>query len=90
MQDRGAGRLPGYQFASRQHTNELAPLWALGAGAALFDQHRRVDARAARLWGHGRPYDWDGSCIDNTVVFDVMNQVFLNDHLRGQPRTGAR
>lgn len=90
VQDHGAGRLPGYQFASRHHTNELAPLWALGAGTALFDQHRRVDTRAARLWGHGRPYDWDGAYIDNTVVFEVMNQAFLNDHLREHPRAGTR
>ena len=36
VQDRGAGRLPGHQFASGNHTNDLVPLWALGAGSTLW------------------------------------------------------
>ncbi|MEM9782053.1 MAG: alkaline phosphatase [Pseudomonadota bacterium] len=73
VQDRGAGNMPGYQFASRNHTNELVPLWAMGPGAEMFAEFTRTDQMAAKLWGE--QYDWDGSYIDNTAVFHVMNGV---------------
>ncbi len=70
VQDRGKGNMPGYQFASGNHTNELVPLWALGKGAGMFAQFARSDRRAAGLWG--APYGWNGDYVDNTVVFEVM------------------
>ncbi|MCO6392137.1 hypothetical protein GTW25_13960 [Aliihoeflea aestuarii] len=84
VQDRGAGSMPGYQFSSGNHTNELVPLWAIGSGSQLFDEARRVDVRAAKLWGNDAAYDWDGSFIDNTSVFDVMNRVLSTDHLESR------
>ncbi len=74
VQDRGAGNIPGFQFASGNHTNELVPLWAIGAGAERFAQTARMDADAAELWGE--PYGWDGRFVENTTVFDVMNAAF--------------
>ena len=73
VQDRGTGRMPGHQFASPNHTNELVPLWALGAGAEKFSEFVRTDLEAAELWG--KPYSWDGSFVENTDVFHVMNDV---------------
>ncbi|MEM7779547.1 MAG: alkaline phosphatase [Pseudomonadota bacterium] len=70
VQDRGKGVIPGYQFASGNHTNELVPLWALGKGSELFAQFTRRDVRAAQLWG--APYGWNGDFVDNTSVFAVM------------------
>ncbi len=75
VQDRGAGNMPGYQFASPNHTNELVPLWALGAGAERFAELTRTDREAAKLWGE--PYGWDGAFVDNTTVFQVMKQAIL-------------
>ncbi|MEM7711959.1 MAG: alkaline phosphatase, partial [Pseudomonadota bacterium] len=72
VQDRGAGNMPGYQFASRNHTNELVPLWALGAGSKEFAEFTRTDLKAGELWGEA--YDWNGDFVDNTVVFQVMEQ----------------
>ncbi|MEM1344799.1 MAG: alkaline phosphatase [Pseudomonadota bacterium] len=72
VQDRGAGNLPGFQFASRNHTNELVPLWAMGPGVEKFAEFTRTDQGAAELWG--AQYDWDGTYIDNTAVFHVMNE----------------
>ncbi|MEL6920379.1 MAG: alkaline phosphatase [Pseudomonadota bacterium] len=72
VQDRGAGNMPGYMFSSRNHTNELVPLWALGVGSELFAQFTKTDLRAAELWG--KQYDWEGDYIDNTSVFHVMNE----------------
>jgi alkaline phosphatase len=77
VQNRGEGRLPGYQWASGNHTNELVPLWALGAGAEQFREFTRTDLKAAELWG--RPYGWDGDYVDNTAVFHVMNDAFARD-----------
>lgn len=71
VQDRGAGNMPGYQFASRNHTNELVPLWAIGIGSERFLENAQFDQKAADLWGE--PYGWDGRFVDNTTVFDVMN-----------------
>ncbi len=73
VQDRGAGVMPGYQWASPNHTNELVPLWAIGHGAERFAQFARTDLTAAELWGE--PYGWDGAFVDNTAVFHVMNEV---------------
>ncbi len=73
VQDRGAGRMPGYQWASPNHTNDLVPLWALGAGSERFAEFARTDLKAAELWG--APYGWDGAYVDNTAVFQVMDAV---------------
>ncbi|MEM1375702.1 MAG: alkaline phosphatase [Pseudomonadota bacterium] len=72
VQDRGAGNMPGYMFSSRNHTNELVPLWALGAGSEIFAHFTRTDIGAAELWG--TQYDWNGDYVDNTAVFHVMNE----------------
>ncbi|MEM1428197.1 MAG: alkaline phosphatase [Pseudomonadota bacterium] len=72
VQDRGTGNMPGYQFSSRNHTNELVPLWAMGPGSELFAQFKQTDLQAAELWGD--VYEWDGNYVDNTVVFHVMNE----------------
>ncbi len=67
IENRGRGRLPGAQYASRNHSNVLVPLWANGPGAALFEQRvGGVDAKAGELWG------FDGRYVDNTDVFTVM------------------
>ncbi len=74
VQDRGAGTLPGYQFASPNHTNELVPLWAIGVGAERFAEFTRTDLEAGKLWGDA--YGWGGDFVDNTAVFHVMNAAF--------------
>jgi len=83
VQDRGAGRLPGYQWAFRNHTNELVPLWALGPGAEGFAEFTRTDLEAATLWG--KPDDWDGDYVDNTAVFHIMNEAFAAEHASQTP-----
>jgi len=77
VQDRGAGNIPGHQWASDRHTNELVPLWAIGAGADGFAEFTRTDRKAAELWG--APYGWDGAFVDNTAVFHVMNEAFATN-----------
>ncbi|MEM8553087.1 MAG: alkaline phosphatase [Pseudomonadota bacterium] len=72
VQDRGAGNMPGFQFASRNHTNELVPLWAMGPGVDKFAEFTRTDLEAAKLWGE--QYGWDGTFVDNTAVFFVMRE----------------
>ncbi|MEM9054497.1 MAG: alkaline phosphatase [Pseudomonadota bacterium] len=74
VQDRGAGNMPGYQWASGNHTNELVPLWAIGAGADRFAEFTRTDLKAAELWGEA--YGWNGDFVDNTAVFHVMDAAF--------------
>jgi len=80
VQNRGEGRLPAYQWASGNHTNDLIPLWAIGAGAEQFNEFTRTDLKAAELWGE--QYDWDGDYVDNTAVFQVMNEAFAADQAR--------
>ena len=72
VQDRGEGNMPGYQWASRNHTNELVPLWAIGSGAERFAEFTRTDVEAGKLWG--APYRWNGDYVDNTAVFEVMDE----------------
>jgi len=73
LQDRGVGEIPGFQFASGNHTNDLVPLWAHGIGASRFKAFERHDPVAHRLWAE--PYGWDGHYVDNTAVFHVMDAV---------------
>jgi len=80
VQNRGAGNLPGYQFASGNHTNELVPLWALGPGSGALAKHTRLDTGARALWGRGTPYDWDGQYVANTAVFHAMHGALLTDY----------
>ncbi|MEM6760204.1 MAG: alkaline phosphatase [Pseudomonadota bacterium] len=80
VQDRGAGNMPGYMFSSRNHTNELVPIWALGAGSELFAQFAQTDLRAAELWGD--QYAWDGRYVDNTSVFHVMHDAMMAERVR--------
>ena len=77
VQDRGAGTLPGYQWASRNHTNDLVPLWAMGVGAERFLEFTQTDPRAAALWGEA--YGWTGDYVGNTAVFYVMDALISED-----------
>ena len=74
VQDRGVGQIPGHQFSLGNHTNELVPLWAIGAGSEGFAQFTRTDVKAGELWGG--VYDWNGDYVDNTSVFFVMREAF--------------
>ncbi len=72
----GAGNLPGMDYYSGGHTNALVPLWARGEGADLFaGLVDDTDAQAAAFWTQFDNGQWDGSFVDNTDVFTVMNQV---------------
>jgi alkaline phosphatase len=59
--DNGKGNLPGAQYYSTDHTNELVPLFAKGAGSELFATYAdKIDLIR-------------GAYIDNTEIFQVMN-----------------
>jgi alkaline phosphatase len=75
VQNNGEGEMPGYQFASGNHTNEIVPLWVLGASAECFEDFTRHDFKPAELWGQSAPYGWDGTYVDNTAVFTIMKHV---------------
>ena len=75
VQDRGKGNIPGYQFASANHTNDLVPLWVIGNGGKRFEDSSMNDSKAMELWG--KHYNWNGDVIDNTVVFQVMYDAIM-------------
>lgn len=70
VQDNGVGELPGFMFASGNHTNDLVPLYAIGVGSERFSKYTRTDLNAAVLWGE--QFNWEGHFVDITSVFDVM------------------
>ncbi|MCF6441765.1 alkaline phosphatase [Pseudoalteromonas luteoviolacea] len=80
VQNRGKGNIAGYQWASRNHTNELVPLWVLGKGADRFKEFSRTDPKAGQLWGEH--YNWNGNYVDNTSVFQVMEAALLRSTAR--------
>jgi alkaline phosphatase len=50
IENRGKGVMPGFEFKSTGHTNQLVPLFARGAGADRFDQHLHgEDARLGKF-----------------------------------------
>jgi alkaline phosphatase len=82
VQDNGAGNLPGYQFASGNHTNDLVPLWAMGVGAEAFAEFTENDPFAAELWGE--QYGWNGDFVHTTSVFTVMQDAMSGSSMLGQ------
>lgn len=70
--DNGAGNLPGYSWNSGNHTNQLVPLFAMGAGSELFNNFVvGNDSNLAGYYGLDGNV-WTGAYIDNTSVFQVM------------------
>ena len=57
-------------FASGNHTNDLVPLYAIGAGSERFAEFTRTDLKAAQLWGE--QFGWNGQFVDITAVYEVM------------------
>ena len=74
LEDRGPGRVPGHQFASRGHTGALVPLFARGVGSERFtDLVLARDARAVDAYGPAAR-GFTGDYVDNTAVYRVMAQ----------------
>lgn len=70
----GQNAIPGHTWASTNHTNQLVPLYAKGAGAEKFyDYIYGTDANLAAYYGLDAS-EWDGRYIDNTKVFTVMSE----------------
>lgn len=62
-------------YASGGHTNQLVPLWAMGAGSELFaGLVDGIDSNAAGFWNGAFDESWNGRYIDNTDIFTAMNQ----------------
>lgn len=56
------------------HSNQLVPLWAMGAGSDLFaNLVDGNDATAATFWNGAFAESWNGDRVDNTDVFTVMH-----------------
>lgn len=72
IDNNGTGNLPGHAWASSDHTNQLVPLYAMGAGADKFNNYiAGTDSNLAAYYGLDAT-KWDGQYIDNTAVFNVM------------------
>lgn len=72
MGDNGAGNVPEAFWASGGHTNQLVPLYAMGAGSDLLFNHViGTDTNLPGYYGLGS--DWTGDYIDNTAIFSVMS-----------------
>jgi alkaline phosphatase len=69
VQNRGEGVMPGVSWHTGNHTNELVPIWAQGAGAELLaDAATKTDPGLANY----AYADMGQSYLDNTDVFDAM------------------
>lgn len=72
IEDNGPGELPGVEWFSSVHTNQLVPLFAKGAGAELFEKHvAGTDPNLAGYYGLDGAV-WNGAYVDNTSVYSVM------------------
>ncbi|MFC3124031.1 alkaline phosphatase [Pseudoroseomonas globiformis] len=68
VQNNGAGNLPGVSWHTGNHTNELVPLWAKGAGSELLaDAATRIDPGLGNYAYREMGYTY----LDNTDVFDA-------------------
>lgn len=59
--DNGAGKLPGAKFQTKEHSNQLVPIFAKGPGSELLahyaDQTDRYSDAQSRTFGHGKYLD---------------------------------
>ncbi|NJL30612.1 MAG: PEP-CTERM sorting domain-containing protein [Phycisphaerales bacterium] len=75
LKNNGAGNLPGASWYSGNHTNQLVPLFAKGAGAELFNNYIvGTDANLDNYYGLAANgwTGFDGKYIDNTSIYSVM------------------
>jgi len=74
VMDNGVGNMPGMEYTSGGHTNALVPLWVRGQGTDMFaGLIDGTDQTAAGFWDEfGGTGGWNGSYVDNTDVFTVM------------------
>ncbi len=77
--NKGKGVIPDMNYLSLAHTNNLVPLWALGANSERFLDSSLVDLWALRLWG--KPYHWDGRFVEATTVFQLMSEAISQANL---------
>jgi len=69
--NQGQGALPLVRWHSDNHTNELVPIWANGAGSGrVAEAATRLDPNLAHYGATGEEQHY----LDNTQVFDVMTQ----------------
>jgi alkaline phosphatase len=72
LANNGVGVLPGGQWSSGNHTNQLVPLYAKGAGSDLFlAKVIGTDPNLAGYYGLDSGV-WTGQYIDNTSIYSVM------------------
>lgn len=76
--NQGKGVMPNLNYLRIGHSNNLVPLWALGAGSECFLETNLRDPWAASLWG--QPYNWDGRFVEATRVFEVMKEAMQLAH----------
>jgi alkaline phosphatase len=69
VENNGQGSLPGVSWHTGNHTNELVPIWAKGAGAEYLAQ--AADSIDPGL-GNYAYRDMGSTYLDNTDVFDAM------------------
>lgn len=75
VQDANGDEIADVLYGSSGHTNQMVPLWAMGAGAHLFaKQVDGIDEQAAKFWEGAFDQSWNGAYVDNTDIYRVMSQ----------------
>jgi len=76
VKDNGAGKLPDVWYHSGSHSNSLVPFYAKGAYSELFE--KCVAGKEPNLKQiYNLDTGWTGKYIDNTCVYEVMNNASL-------------
>ncbi len=83
-QDNGPGVMPQMVYHHFSHTNMPVPLYAKGAGVELLQL--LVDGRDSFFADLISEFDsdFDGSYVDNTDVFTVMDRAMTKEYEKGQ------
>jgi len=75
VKDNGAGNLPDVWYHSGSHTNALVPFYAKGAYSERFE--KCIVGKEPNLKAIYNLDGWTGKYIDNTCVYQVMNEASL-------------
>ena len=77
VKSNGKGFLPTAVYNSGGHTNQLVPLFAIGAGSGRFlELVDGWDAKAAEIY-KALP-GWNGSYVENIDVYKVMSETIMD------------
>jgi alkaline phosphatase len=70
VKNNGVGNYPDMSYSSKNHTNDMVPLWCVSDVFEKCDLATNYDEKAQEIWGE--QWGFGGQYTDNTQLYDAM------------------